>query len=236
MSHHHTRKPSRIAHKQPKAHPSPSPSALGARVLAPTAKRRTPRQVRAHELVEALVEAAAQLLVERGYEGASTNAIADRAGVSVGSLYQYFSGKSDVFREVMERHQAEVHPLVGRALRDVEISDEAPAPAIESLLHELLRVHARRPELMHAMDTQLGHVAHGAGDAKEAEAAIVLARILEHRGAGTHEDCRAFGWLLATVVSTVSRRLVHAPPAGVDEKAVVRGVGRIVEALFGGRR
>jgi AcrR family transcriptional regulator len=174
--------------------------------------------------------------VERGYEGASTNAIADRAGVSVGSLYQYFSGKEDVFRELMERHRAEVHPLVARALRELEDSDEAPAPAVESLFHELLRLHARRPELMHAMDTQLGHVAHGAGVAKEAEVAIALARILERRGAGTREDCRAFGWLLAAVVSTVSRRLVHAPPSGVDEEPVVRGVGRIVEALFRGSR
>ena len=87
------------------------------------------------------------------------------------------------------------------------------------------------------MDTQLGHVAHGAGDAKEAEAALALARVFERRGgAGTREDCRALGWLLATIVSTVSRRLVHAPPAGVDEEAVVRGVGRIVEALFRGSR
>lgn len=236
MPHHRSRKLRRIAHKRSPAHPSPSPSALGTRVLAPAAARRAPRQARARELVDALAEAAAQLLVERGYEGASTNAIADRAGASVGSLYQYFSGKEDVFRELMERHRAEVHPRVARALRDLESCDEAPAPAVESLLHELLRLHARRPELMHAMDTQLGHVAHGAGDAKEAEAAIALARILERRGAGTHQECRAFGWLLATVVSTVSRRLVHAPPAGVDEEAVVRGMGRIAEALFGESR
>jgi AcrR family transcriptional regulator len=174
--------------------------------------------------------------VERGYEGASTNAIADRAGVSVGSLYQYFSGKSDVFRELMERHQAEVHPLVARALRDLETCRAAPAPIIESLLDELLRLHGRRPELMRAMDTQLGHVAHDAGDAKEAQASIALARVFERRGGGTYDECRAFAWLLAVVVSTVSRRLVHSPPAGVDEHAVVRGVGRMVEALFGGPR
>jgi AcrR family transcriptional regulator len=236
MSRHRTRKPRRTAHERSPAHRAPSPSALGARVLAPAAARRTPSQARARDLVDALVEAAAQLLVERGYEGASTNAIAERAGVSVGSLYQYFSGKSDVFRELMERHRAEVHPLVSRALRDLETRAEAPAPAIESLFHELMRLHARRPELMHAMDTQLGHVEHGAGEAKEAEAAIALARLLERRGAGTRDECRAFGWLLAAVVSTISRRLVHAPPAGVDEEAVVRGVGRIVEALFGGAR
>lgn len=232
MPRHPARKPRRIARERRPSRRSRTSNAPGARVVAPAAERRAPRQARARELVDALVEAAAQLLVERGYEGASTNAIADRAGVSVGSLYQYFSGKPDVFRELMERHQAEVHPLVARALRDLEGCEEAPAPAVESLLHDLLRLHARQPELMHAMDTQLGHVAHGAGDAREAEAAIALARVLERRGAGTREDCRALGWLLAVVVSTVSRRLVHAPPPGVDEEAVVRGVGRIVEALF----
>ncbi len=224
-----------IAHERRKPLPSPRPGARSARVLARADGRRTPRQARARDLVDALVEAAAQLLVERGYEGASTNAIAERAGVSVGSLYQYFSGKADVFRELTERHQAEVQPLLARALRELETGAEPPAPIVESLLGDLLRLHGRRPELMRAMDTQLGQVAQGAGDAKEAQAAIALARIFERRGAGTREECRALAWLLAVVVSTVSRRLVHSPPAGVDEGAVVRGVGRIAEALFGAR-
>jgi AcrR family transcriptional regulator len=236
MSRHRARKPKRITHERRPAHPSARGSARSARVLARIGARRTPRQARARELVDALVEAAAQLLVERGYEGASTNAIADRAGVSVGSLYQYFSGKADVFRELTVRHQAEVHPLVARALSELESCDEAPAPIVESLLQDLLRLHGRRPELMLAMDTQLGHVAHDAGNAKEAQAASALARIFERRGAGTHVECRAFAWLLAVAVSTVSRRLVHSPPAGVDEEAVIRGVRRMVEGLFGGPR
>lgn len=228
-------KPRRITRERRTPRPSPRASARGARVAARAEARRTPRQLRARGLVDALVEAAAQLLVERGYDGASTNAIAERAGVSVGSLYQYFSGKADVFRELMERHQAEVHPLVARTLGDLDSTDGAPATAIESLLHELLRLHGRRPELMNAMETQLGHVAPASGNA-EAQAATALTRILDRRGAGTHDECRAFAWLLAVVVSTVSRRLVHAPPADVDAEAVVRGVARMVESLSPGAR
>jgi AcrR family transcriptional regulator len=187
-------------------------------------------------LVDALIEAAAQVLVDRGYEGASTNAIAERAGVSVGSLYQYFTGKADVFRELTERHQAEVHPLVARALRELESCREPPAPIVESLLRDLMRLHSQRPDLMRAMDTQLGHVRSEAGSAKEAEAAIALTCIFQRRGTGTLHECRALAWLLAVVISTVSRRLVHSPPEGVDQELVVRGVGRMVEGLFEGSR
>lgn len=65
--------------------------------------RRTPAQERSRALCAAIEVAAAHVLVELGYEGATTARIAERAGVSVGSVYQYFDGKDAVFDALTQR-------------------------------------------------------------------------------------------------------------------------------------
>jgi AcrR family transcriptional regulator len=62
--------------------------------------RKRPRQERSRFTVEAILEAAADILVRDGYETLTTNRIADRAGVNVASLYQYFPGKEAIVAEV----------------------------------------------------------------------------------------------------------------------------------------
>lgn len=59
----------------------------------PETKRRVPRQARSAETVSLILEASAQILEARGLAGFTTNAVAERAGVSVGTLYQYFDDK-----------------------------------------------------------------------------------------------------------------------------------------------
>ena len=65
--------------------------------------RRRAKQERAHATLDAILEAAARVLVREGYAGATTNRIAEVAGVSVGTLYQYFAHKNDVFDALIRR-------------------------------------------------------------------------------------------------------------------------------------
>jgi AcrR family transcriptional regulator len=65
--------------------------------------RKLPRQARAKATVEAIVEATTQVLLERGYERFTTAQAAERAGVSVGSLYQYFPNKAALAAAVIDR-------------------------------------------------------------------------------------------------------------------------------------
>lgn len=65
--------------------------------------RKQPRQRRSRELVDSLVDATAQVLVERGLDHVTTNHIAEAAGVSVGSLYQYFPDKEALIEALLER-------------------------------------------------------------------------------------------------------------------------------------
>jgi len=65
--------------------------------------RRKAKQDRARETVEVVLEAAARVLLERGYASATTNRIAEAAGVSVGTVYEYFADKEEVFAALIER-------------------------------------------------------------------------------------------------------------------------------------
>ncbi len=68
--------------------------------------RRAPRQARSKFLRSALIEAASHILVECGYQKTTTQKVADRAGCSIGSLYQYFPNKQALLSAVFEEHLA----------------------------------------------------------------------------------------------------------------------------------
>src|SRR5437763_1348519 len=69
-----------------------------------TAPRKLPQQTRSQNMVETILEATARLLVRDGYEATNTNRIAETAGISVGSLYQYFPNKEALITALINRH------------------------------------------------------------------------------------------------------------------------------------
>ena len=84
-----------------------------------TKPRKQATQERSRATVAALVEATACILVSEGFDKASTNRIAEVAGVSVGSLYQYFPSKEALVAEVAARHRREIMQVVREASADV---------------------------------------------------------------------------------------------------------------------
>ena len=83
------------------------------------------KQARSKNTTQILLEAASQVLVQEGYARATTNRVADRAGVSVGTLYRYFDNKEDIFREVLEQ-------IYSRLLQ--AITTCPPQPTLQNLL------------------------------------------------------------------------------------------------------
>lgn len=67
--------------------------------------KKIPTQGRSRQMVDALVEATARTIAERGWQNTTTNHIATRAGVSVGSLYQYFESREDLLAALIERER-----------------------------------------------------------------------------------------------------------------------------------
>ncbi|MDP9842963.1 TetR/AcrR family transcriptional regulator [Streptosporangium lutulentum] len=109
--------------------------------------RKHPRQQRSRETVEAILQAAAQLFQRYGYADTTTNKIAERAGVSIGSLYQYFPNKDALLVALAEHHLSQAAEQV--ALVFTRAADDHPT--LHQLLTDLVRcvaaLHTDRPGL-----------------------------------------------------------------------------------------
>lgn len=103
--------------------------------------RKAPRQARSRATIEVILESAARILGERGWTATTTNAVAERAGVSIGSLYQYFPNKLALVEAVRRRHFDDVLAVL-RAAADTA----APrARRVAAFVDGMINVHRRFP-------------------------------------------------------------------------------------------
>lgn len=87
--------------------------------------RRPPQQKRSREMVERLLDATAATLAERGLDNTTTNHIAERAGVSIGSLYQYFPDKQALIEALLERMGRQIGSSFRRRAEHIDIQQFA---------------------------------------------------------------------------------------------------------------
>lgn len=106
--------------------------------------RREPRQGRSRQTVDAVLGAVPLLVRREGGDALTTNRIADAAGVSIGSLYQYFPDKQAIFSALHERHVGDVHQVIERAMGERRSSLEE---FTRVLVEGLADLHAAEPEL-----------------------------------------------------------------------------------------
>lgn len=115
----------------------------------PKRARRKAKQERARDTVETLLEAAARVLARRGYAAATTNRIAEKAGVSVGTLYEYFANKEAVFDALMKR---QIDALVA-AIQTAELDPAAPlGETLAQLVRVAMRALPEGPDLIRALE------------------------------------------------------------------------------------
>lgn len=121
-----------------------------------TRPRKQPRQDRSRETVEALLQACAHILVRDGYEKASTNRVAERAGVSIGSLYQYYPSKEAIVASLIERQLEADRTLI---VEHINSSKSRPfAERIELLVETLLKTFTTDPHLRKVLHEEVPRV------------------------------------------------------------------------------
>lgn len=118
-----------------------------------TKPRKHASQERSRATVDALVEATARILVKEGFDKASTNRIAEVAGVSVGSLYQYYPGKEALVVAVIERHNQEIMQLVRAAL--AEVAAQPLEKAVRRMVAAAVEAHRIDPKLHRVLAEQI---------------------------------------------------------------------------------
>ncbi len=122
--------------------------------------RKKPIQGRSKATVEAVLAAAAHILEDRGLAGFNTNAVAVRAGVSIGSLYQYFPSKDAILVALMEQSLVLFSQTLAEAI------DGAPGDTLGEDLKFMLQMglvsHLRRPNLVRLLEDEFqrleGHI------------------------------------------------------------------------------
>ncbi len=125
----------------------------GMRTRAPRKVARKPGQDRSRATVDAILEAAARILEREGAERLSTNRVARDAGVSIGSLYEYFDGRDAIVRALCERHIASVRALVDRSF---EALADAPLDlAVDAFIDGLFDLHGGRLALHGVLHREL---------------------------------------------------------------------------------
>lgn len=119
-----------------------------------TKPRKEPTQARARETVKAILDASARILIEEGYETLSTNKIAQRAGVSPGTLYQYFPNKESIIAALIDHLAEECQQvLVGHLAR--VMSDPLPR-ATRAMVKALVETaQTVEPELVRSLIHQV---------------------------------------------------------------------------------
>jgi AcrR family transcriptional regulator len=121
-----------------------------------TNPRKTASQERSRATVAALVEATARILVREGFDKASTNRVADVAGVSVGSLYQYFPNKEALVAAVIDRHNQEIMQIVRGEL--AEAMGQPVEKAMRKLVAVAVKAHRVNPRLHRVLAEQIPRV------------------------------------------------------------------------------
>jgi len=141
------------------------------------APRRQPKQERARSTVQFVLDATTKLLKRDGIDAVTTNRIADVAGVSVGSIYQYFPDKRAIFGALHQRHAEEIRRLIETIVATHATS--SLGTLVLSLMDGLIDAHADDPTLHELLAREIPLRVDGAPGLRLALRAIISDRAHE---------------------------------------------------------
>lgn len=176
--------------------------------------RRKAKQERSRETVKVILDAAAQVLIRDGYALTTTNRVAERAGVSVGSIYQYFGNKDEMFAELLDREVTAVLDTFAAA----KPSDRDLEGALRRILSLAVEAWSYGPQLYRRFE----HVPEGILQTRLAEAknslTVYIRSLLEHH----REELRVNDLDVATyvVINTAIGLSANASPEMYRERYV----------------
>jgi AcrR family transcriptional regulator len=207
----------------------------------PSGKRLEPRkppvQRRSKATVEAILEGAAQVFEEHGYKGGTTNRIAECAGVSVGTLYQYFPSKEALAVALLEQHiqevQREMREWVGHILAD----RHSLHSALEHYVTAMMNVHVQRPRLQHILleETPLPEHVHSLLLDSEHQLAKTMAGLLRTYSEVRRPNLEHAAYVIIHTVESLTHRFAAHPddPAIHQEALQAELVAMLKGYLYG---
>jgi AcrR family transcriptional regulator len=195
--------------------------------VARTSVRRRPKQRRARQTVEAVLDAVIRLLKRGGSEAITTNRIAEVAGVSIGSVYQYFPDKRAIFTALHQRHVDQIDRMVQTKL--VEHATSSIEELLRAMVEAMVEAHATDPELYELLMTEVPHRADGTREfAVRLHGAFLLAISSRAHELKKHRDLDKVVFVVTHMVEALSHGAVLRRPATMSltdaKEEVVRAV------------
>jgi len=194
--------------------------------------RKAPRQSRSQATVTAILDATAHILVEHGFAAASTNAVAERAGVSVGSLYQYFPNKDALVSALHARHGEQMMAAIQRAL--TKAMDATLIDALAGLIEATVEAHCVDADLHRVLEQQLGGMDMDAlhdkyVDVMEDRIVMLLAR---HRDEVTAPNLKLASYMLLNAAHGLIHAVVLQRPKGISLKHATQEIVSMMMAYL----
>lgn len=195
--------------------------------------RKSAVQARSKETVRAILQAAVQVFEQFGYAAGTTDRIAERAGVSVGTLYQYFPNKDAVLVTLARNHIEEGFGLLRERLAAHRDSRERRVGVIvRDLVHANVELHLRNPQLHRLLfeEAPLPPDVHNYLNAEErrfmAETRLFLIELAKRARVRTDKPAV---YLLVQTGKSLAHSLVLHPPAELDQDALVDEIALMLE-------
>jgi AcrR family transcriptional regulator len=196
-----------------------------------TERRRRPKQRRAHETVDAMLAAVVRILKREGFRAVTTNRIAEVAGVSIGSVYQYFPDKQAIFVALHQRHLDQIDRMV-----ESKLIEHAASPLdalIEAMVEGMIDAHTADPELYQLLATEVPHRAEGTRDfAVRLHGAFRLALASRAHELKKGRNLDKLVFVVTHMVESLSHGALFRRPPGLSLRAAKAEVVRAVLAYL----
>lgn len=190
--------------------------------------RKQPSQARSQQMVEVILEATARVLAERGYARTNTNLVAERAGVSVGSVYQYFPNKDSLVTALHERHGAQMYAVIDGVLASAHPRNLRGH--IDAMVQAMLAAHQMEPVLHKVLEKEFPFF-----DAPKAESAADRGIFSRMRGLLEEYGDQVIPgnlYLTTWTVLQIMESLIHAavidPPQEFSIQDIQKGITRTI--------
>jgi len=173
-------------------------------------ERKQPQQARSAELVAAILQAGAQVLAREGATRFTTARVAEKAGVSIGSLYQYFPNKAAILYRLQTQEWQQTSDLLRRLLEDAR---HPPPQRLRNLVHVFVRSECEEAVMRIALNdaAPLYRDAPEARATKEEGGRIVLAFLGEALPAASDAARALAGELITHTLSAVGKQFSESP-------------------------
>jgi len=193
---------------------------MPAKKTARISARKEPKQARSNELVSAILEAAVQVLAKEGAQRFTTARVAEKAGVSVGSLYQYFPNKAAILFRLQSDEWQETTSLLRTILQDTRMP---PLRRLRTLVHVFIKSECDEAAVRGALDdaAPLYRDAPEAKAAKASSGRTMDSFMREVLPGSSRAKQLLAGKLLKTTLSAVGKQFSETPrsPAEIESFA-----------------